>query len=395
VEPEIQPNPPDAPDTNADPLTTVSGDLAPLPGSVVPVISTPPGPSFMQRVFIGELGLRAGWSIAFFIIVIVLISVVIGLVISALHLRGAIGHGTVRGAFIGEFLSFLGVLGAAWVVALVERRSILSFYLTGTRRTANFFSGVAAGFLALSVLIGALWSGGWLHFGPVALSGLPIAKYAAIWAITFLLVGLFEEGLFRCYLQYTLTRGINFWWAIGILGVACLCLALRVKGTAAWGVYAMVLLGLVPCLMLHLKRAEHSNFWQAAWVTSTLFGLLHVGNNGENWIGIFAAAAIGLVFCVSIWLTGSAWWAIGCHAGWDWAETYFYGTADSGMAAQGHYLSTSPFGNTFWSGGADGPEGSILVLGAILLLLVSLIVFYRRRQSAPVSAAQTSDQLAG
>ena len=126
--------------------------------------------------------------------------------------------------------------------------------------------------------------------------------------------------------------------------------------------------------MLHLRKVEGGGFWQAAWVTSTLFGFIHTGNNGENWIGIFAAAAIGFVFCVSVWVTGSAWWAIGCHAGWDWAETYFYGTADSGMQAQGHYLTSSPAGNVLWSGGTDGPEGSLLVLGAILLLLVGLLV---------------------
>jgi membrane protease YdiL (CAAX protease family) len=281
-------------------------------------------------------------------------------------------------------ISLLAVVGAAWVIALIERRSVFDFNLSGARRSANFFWGAAAGFLALSVLVGELWSGGWLHFGAVALSGSSIAKYAVLWALTFLLVGLVEEGMFRCYLQFTLTRGINFWWALGIQAAVCLSLLLRAKGTAAWGVYAAVLLGLLPCLTLHLKSTRHANFWQAAWVTSTLFGFIHTSNNGENWIGIFAAAAIGFVFCVSVWLTGSAWWAIGCHAGWDWGETYFYGTADSGMVAQGHYLNTSPFGNAFWSGGTDGPEGSILVLGVILLLLLTLLVVYRRRPAAPL-----------
>ena len=102
----------------------------------------------------------------------------------------------------------------------------------------------------------------------------------------------------------------------------------------------MALLGVVPCLLLHLKRDPSAGFWQAAWVTSTFFGSGHTGNNGETWIGIFAAAAIGFVFCVSVWLTGSAWWAIGCHAAWDWGETYFYGTADSGFVAPGHFLTT-------------------------------------------------------
>jgi hypothetical protein len=85
-------------------------------------------------------------------------------------------------------------------------------------------------------------------------------------------------------------------------------------------------------------------------------------------------------------VTGSAWWAIGCHAAWDWAETYFYGAADSGFQPQGHYLTTSPAGNALWSGGTDGPEGSLLVLGIILLLLVALIAIYGRGKSTGLDA---------
>jgi membrane protease YdiL (CAAX protease family) len=205
--------------------------------------------------------------------------------------------------------------------------------------------------------------------------------------VVFLLTGLFEEGAFRGYLQYTLTRGINFWWALAGVGAICVELALTAKGQGLWGVYGIALLGLAPCLILHVKKTEGAPFWQAAWATSTLFGFIHTGNNGENWIGIFAAAAIGFIFCVSIRLTGSAWWAIGCHAAWDWAETYFYGTADSGLAASGHYLTTTPSGNVLWSGGADGPEGSLLILPVLLLLLAALLVLYgRRKAAAPLPA---------
>jgi hypothetical protein len=53
------------------------------------------------------------------------------------------------------------------------------------------------------------------------------------------------------------------------------------------------------------------------------------------------------------------------------------------MVAKGHYLTSSPDGNVLWSGGADGPEGSLLVLGAVLLLLVALLVIYGRKWGAP------------
>jgi membrane protease YdiL (CAAX protease family) len=137
---------------------------------------------------------------------------------------------------------------------------------------------------------------------------------------------------------------------------------------------------------LQLRKVSGSSFWQAAWVTSTLFGFIHTNNNGENWIGIFAAALIGFVFCVSVWATGSAWWAIGCHAAWDWGETYFYGAADSGNVAVGHYLTATPSGATLWSGGTDGPEGSLLVVPVVLLLLLAILVLYGRGKHAAQSA---------
>jgi uncharacterized protein len=349
----------------------------------------------LKWVFIGEQGLRAGWSVVIFLAVLIAIGAGLSYLFARLHLVGARdGTMTAKTAFFGELLMFLAMLGAAAIVAAIEHRSILDFNLRGPRRVTHFLSGMLVGFAVLSALVGALAWGGWLHFGPIALSGSRIFMYAAVWGCAFLLVGCVEEGIMRCYLLFTLARGMNFWWAVGLVGAMCLRVFTHAKGNGTWGVYAIALIGVVPCLLLHVRRAPGSGFWQAAWVTSTFFGFGHTGNNGENWVGIFAAAAIGFVFCVSVWVTGSAWWAIGCHAAWDWAETYFYGTADSGMVAPGHFLSTSLSGNALWSGGADGPEGSLLVLPVILLLLALLLLLYRRPAPAtiPVTAA---GQLAG
>jgi membrane protease YdiL (CAAX protease family) len=339
----------------------------------------------LKWIFIGDQRLRAGWSVVIFLLLFFAIGAGLSFVFASLHRAGSRdGTMTAKSALFGELILFLAMLGAAAIVAAIERRGILDFNLRGPRRVAHFLSGLVAGFAALSALVGALAWGGWLHFGPIALTGTHIVTYAAVWACAFLLVGCVEEGVMRCYLLFTLARGLNFWWAVGLVGAMCLRLFMHAKGNGIWGVYAIALMGVGPCLLLHAKKAPSSGFWQAAWVTSTFFGFGHTGNNGENWIGIFAAAAIGFVFCVSIWITGSAWWAIGCHAAWDWAETYFYGTADSGLVAPGHYLTTMLSGNALWSGGANGPEGSLLVLPVILLLLLLLLVVYRRPRPAVV-----------
>jgi membrane protease YdiL (CAAX protease family) len=348
----------------------------------------------LKWVFIGPQGLRAGWSVLIVVSLLLLVGRALSYVVLKLNLvtKGA-AFGP-RQAFFGELFQVILLVLCVAIVAAIERRSILDYNLRGPSRVKHFFSGLAVGFAALSALVGAMAWGGWLHFGPVALQGSVIFKYAFIWGVTFLLVGCFEEGTMRCYLQYTLTRGINFWWAASLIALMCGFLIFRVKGNGAWGVYVIALLGLFPCLLLQLNKAPSSGFWQAAWFTSTLFGFGHTGNNGENWVGIFAAAFIGFVFCVSIWLTGSAWWAIGCHAAWDWAETYFYGTADSGLVAPGHLLSTTTAGNPLWSGGTDGPEGSLLIIPIVLLLLAWLLVIYRRPKPTQFSAPAITEQLA-
>jgi membrane protease YdiL (CAAX protease family) len=342
----------------------------------------------LRWIFIGPQGLRAGWSVAVFFLLYTYLLEGIGYVIYSAHLIGNADDFSPGPMFFEEAGGLLALLIAVALVGLMEHRSILAYNLTGTRRPKHLLFGMAAGFLALSALVGALAAGGWLHFGPVALSGAAIIRFGLLWGCIFLIGACVEEGMCRCYLLFTLTRGINFWWALGICAYLCARLAMKPHlESDVWGVYAAVLIGLIPCFLLHLKRAPSGGFWCAAWITSTYFGYMHTVNPGETGIGIFAAAFLGFVFCVSVRLTGSAWWAIGCHAGWDWGETYFYGTADSGLTPQGCYLTSSPAGNPLWSGGAVGPEGSVLVLGAILLVLALLLVYGRLNARAAPAAA--------
>lgn len=350
---------------------------------------TPVAPPEVERgiefVLIGRDGLRAGWSVVIFVIVLVLVAMLLGSLLLHAHLLNPKAGFAPRNLFFNELSQFVALLVAATVMAFIERRRVMDYNLRGPRRSRHFFSGIVVGFAALTTLVCVLAAGHWLQFVGV-LTGAVMVRYGLFWGCVFLMVGCVEEGAFRCYLQYTLTRGLNFWWALTIVALLCGRLVEVHKGNGVWGDYALALLGLVPCYLLDRRGAAHSAFWQAAWVTSTLFGFVHTGNGGENWIGIFAAGAIGFVFCVSVRLTGSAWWAIGAHAGWDWGETFFYGTPDSGLVAKGHYFSTTAVGNPLWSGGTDGPEGSLLVIGIIALLLVWLLAVYGQRGAEATAA---------
>jgi len=367
-----------------------------LPAPVWPVSSEPAETRFLKWVIFGSQGVRVGWSVVLFLILVFVLMAILGLAANPILpkvVQTKTDDFTPGAAIVQELIQFLGLLGAAAVCALIERRRILDYNLTGPHSLRRFFLGLLGGFAALSALVGALYAGGWLHFGAVSLGGTAIWQFGALWGLAFLLTGLSEEGMTRCYMLFTLTRGVNFWWALGTVGSFSLFARLNTHGSGAGGIYLMTALGVVPCLFLQLRNAPSSGFWNAAWLTSTFFGYVHTFNPGESWIGIFSAAAVGFVFCASIRLTGSAWWAIGFHASWDWAQTFFYGTADSGLAPKGHFLTTAPAGAVLWSGGSDGPEGSVLVIPVVVLVLLILIGIYGRRTGAESTSPAVASQL--
>lgn len=120
------------------------------------------------------------------------------------------------------------------------------------------------------------------------------------------------------------------------------------------------------------STSRRIRFWPAALFLSGVFGIAHLGNHGENVLGILQVVVTGLLFCLMIQRTGNLWFAIGFHAAWDWAETFFYGTPDSGLLGVGRLLNTSVRGPNWLTGGSAGPEGSIFAF-AILLLCALLI----------------------
>jgi hypothetical protein len=319
----------------------------PRPGEDASASLQPTGSSFgaeppaepprhdLRWVFVGPQGIRAGWSALIFA------GIFLGLLFGVMALVKALvqrGHrlgpaGSPRVALINEAIAFVILIVATWVMSRIEHKPLLHYGYQGRARGVRFVSGLAWGFLAISALVLSLEKLGYLAIDGRALGGGKALHYAMVWGGVFLLVGFFEESLLRGYLQFTLTRGLGFWWGAILL--------------------------------------------------SFLFGFAHGHNPGESPVGLFAAGAIGLVFCLSLWYTGSLWWAVGFHAAWDWGESYFYGTADSGMVAQGHLLKEHPVGTPLWSGGTTGPEGSVLVFALMAVMVVLMVVWWGRRGEKP------------
>ena len=201
----------------------------------------------------------------------------------------------------------------------------------------NFWIGTLWGVGSLSILMLAMRLMGAFEFGALALHGPRVWKFAAYYAIFFLLTAFFEDFLLRGYSQWVLSKGMNFWPAAALLSFA--------------------------------------------------FGYIHGSNPGEAKTGLVAAGLIGFFLCLTLRRTGDLWWAVGFHMAWDWGETYLYSVPDSGAILPGHLINSSFHGPDWLTGGSVGPEGSYLIFVLIGLLWVLFDRVYPDvRYAAPQNA---------
>ena len=305
--------------------------------------------SRLSWIFIGDDGLRAGWSIVLFVLLVWLSAKGMILALHAIHphqidAAQAFEPGIVS---LQEALALAVVVIVALLMSVIERRRFWRYNLSGPAPLADFVKGLLWGLVMLSALVGLL-----ALFGGIAVTGVVLHGGAIIgdgleWLLAFLLVGMFEEFIFRGYLQFTLTRGVT---------------------------------GIVRAISPGSAKAPTIGFWVAAIVFSIiLFAVAHTTNGGETPMGIVSVSMAGLLLVFSLWWTGSLWWAIGFHCAWDWAQSYLYGVADSGMVSKGHLLASHPIGAELLSGGTTGPEGSILVVPTVFLAMVVIAVTMPRR----------------
>lgn len=96
------------------------------------------------------------------------------------------------------------------------------------------------------------------------------------------------------------------------------------------------------------------------------------------------AGLFSLALAYAFRQTGSLWFGIGIHAGWDYGESFIFGVPNSALKLEGSVLHP-PIARPDWlNGGATGPEGSIL---AILPTLGLVLVAWRDRTQPRTAGA--------
>jgi membrane protease YdiL (CAAX protease family) len=303
------------------------------PAMPAPFEPAPPSaPTGWKSIFLRGDGLRAGWRLTIF--AMMFLPLVFLAFLGARLLGAPLPKSTIVltpwSIFTQEIASLAATFAAAYAMSRIENRRLASYGLP--LRSAfgrNFWRGALWGLLMITGAILAIAVAGGFSFGEIELHGGLLVRQALTWAVTFCAVGLWEESFFRGYALATLADGIGF--------------------------------------------------WPAASVLSAIFGAIHLNNGGEGWIGVPQIFLISMLFCLTLRRTGTLWFAVGMHAAWDFGETFIFSAPDSGTYAPGTLLHSAFHGPLWLTGGAVGPEASVMGDLAVLLALLLFAKLYPAR----------------
>ncbi len=292
------------------------------------------------RAFQGPSGVRAGWRLLAFLVVLNLpLAVGQWVVIAVLEVE----HVDFRPAPLieAETAVLLVALAATWVMAHVEGRSLRE-YGAGPAPgwVRGFGEGTLWGALSNAAVIALIAAGGGYSVAGLALHGRALVTTTLLWLLAFLALAVAEEVSFRGYPLFTLATGLGF--------------------------------------------------WPAAVLLSLIFGALHFFlKPGETWVDGATVTLVALFFCFTIRRTGSVWWAAGWHFSWNWLSMGVFGspnTANNGRPLPGHLLAATFQGSPYLTGGPMGAEASLWMFP---LLAALFWLFHRRHGGAAAHQTRT------
>ena len=285
--------------------------------------------SSIASIFIGPDGLRAGWKFLLFALGIELGALIVEEPLAqvlaryfAINLREL----SAPALLIREFVFCLSVFLVTGIAALAERRRIDSYGLPIEQAFGKFFwKGMLAGLLVVLFVAGGMILSGAMVLHGLALHGSDLVRLTLLWFVANILLGLSEEYTFRGYALQSLWQG--------------------------------------------------AGFWPAALITTAIFAGDHLEKPGENAIDLGMIFFLGLILCLSVRKTGSLWWAVGWHTGFDFGQLFLIGTRNGGQTPVGRLFNVTFPGPAWLNGGELGTEASIFMVPAAIATLIYVIWF--------------------
>lgn len=115
----------------------------------------------------------------------------------------------------------------------------------------------------------------------------------------------------------------------------------------------------------------------AVLVSSLLFGVLHLANDGASPVAVAVIGVVAPTVAASYVLTGRLGFAVGFHAAWNIAVGVLFGHPVSGITVSARVLVVDVTGPALWTGEAFGPEAGLLGVVAGLLGFLGVVIYAR------------------
>lgn len=280
--------------------------------------------------------LRAGWRVFMQLFLFVLALAVSGI---AAHQMG----NTAAAPIVGSLLYIVLGLGGAWLMArFIDKRRFTDFgFHIGPGWFVDFFFGIALGAVIMSGIFFSMQAQGWVHVVNTYVTDntMPFWGVFAIGVLIQLSVGINEELTFRGYQLRNIAEGFSG-KPFGKVG------------------------GIVVAVL----------------ISSTVFGLAHLGNPNATALGAANIVLAGFLLALPYLLTGELSTSIGLHLSWNLFEGNVYGFAVSGGEPGTQMLDIDVTGPELWTGGDFGPEAGLMAVIWMFVGFALTLIWVRLRR---------------
>lgn len=299
----------------------------------------------MSSLFLNvqEKRLKAGWRILLFLLVFISLSSLIFFV------KPFLG-GIKKRAFIEDYsLIIISILALSATIAVwisrkwFDKKSVVSLGLLWNKQAIKdllFGFLLSFGMAALFFLV--LYTLGFLDLKDINFNGIVpgesvnFVKFMSVVTLGSLslmlletiLVGYWEELVFRGYIFQNMIQGLGIVTAI-----------------------------VISCI---------------------LYGLIHASNPNATWLSTAIIVGFGYLRIYGYLSTKMLWLSMGMHIGWNFFQGPIFGFAASGHKKATLLSHTLTSDKDYLTGGAFGPEGSILII-PILIAALLLMKWYSKK----------------
>ena len=219
--------------------------------------------------------------------------------------------------------SFISLL-VFFRVKVIEKRSLSYIGFNKNNYIKKYSFGFLIGLIMMSVIVLILLSFGYISIEKDPIQPIGVASLSSILVILFgwIIQGATEE---------ILTRG----WLLDVL---------ITKYNIGFGLF----------------------------ISSILFGVLHLANTNVNYIAVINIILVGVFYGLYVIKTNDLWAVCGMHTAWNFAQGNLFGFEVSGLnVSVGSLIDLNLVGNDVITGGIFGPEAGIV---ATFVVLVSILI---------------------